>query len=295
MRTAITRFFRRRRRRLPDEPLYFTRLARKSDSEWRSALSSDPINAARWIYAAAVAGQVEAQLIYGQMLLKGEGCQRDVGAAFRWLTIAATNRHADAVNMLGRCYEHGWGVPADCGKAAALYREAADTEHQWAMFNLACLLLDGRGLPQDRNAAFQLFGRAERLGHMKSLNMLGCCHEHGWGCTPDMIAATAWYRRSAEAGDFRGEYRMAQLFLESGLRQEALPMLRRAIDHAPPALCKCFAEALLGTTDPGLCELGRLALARSNQVSFSDGGNVCHARHAPQPAISDKASEMIAL
>jgi TPR repeat protein len=295
MRAAITRLFRRRRRRLPDEPLYFASLARKSDSEWRAALSSDPQTAARWLYAAAAAGQVEAQLIYGQMLLNGDGCDRDHEAAFRWFTIAATSRCPEAVNMLGRCHEHGWGIPADCEKAAALYREAADKQHQWAMFNLACLLLDGRGVPQDRSGAFQLFTQAERLGHVKSLNMLGCCHEHGWGCAPDMITATAWYRRSAAAGDFRGQYRMAQLFLESGLRLEALPMLRRAIDNAPPAFCKCFAEELLNTADPGLSELGRHALARSDQLSFSFGGSVSQTRHAPQPAISASTSEMIAL
>ncbi len=292
---AIARFLRRRRRREPEEPLYFARLARKSDAEWKATLSEDPQNAARWLYAAATAGQIEAQLAYGHSLLNGHGCAPDHEAAYRWFAIAATKRNAEAVNMLGRCHEHGWGVPADCAKAAALYREAADKDDGWAMFNLACLLLDGRGVTQDRAAAFRLFERAVKAGHMKSLIMLGCCLEHGWGCAPDMIAATTLYRRSAEAGDFRGQYRMAQLFLESGLRQEALPMLRRAIDSAPPAFCRQFADELLGTPDPALRELGQYALGRGDQISFSRGGSVRQARQAPQPAISDRANEISAL
>lgn len=262
---AITHFIRGHRKQ-PEQPLYYTRLARKSDSDWKAALSGDPRKSVRWLYAAATAGQVEAQLAYGHCLLEGRGCPRDDRAAYRWFAIAATNRNPEAVNMLGRCHEHGWGVPSDCETAAVLYREAAEKEDGWAMFNLACLLLDGRGVAQDRAAAFRLFERAASLGHMKSLNMLGCCHEHGWGCTPDMIAATAWYRRAAEAGDFRGQYRMAQLFLESGLRQEALPLLRRAIDGAPPALCRQIAEEMLATRDAGLIELGRYALGRHNQA-----------------------------
>lgn len=264
----MLRFVRRftRRRKPPAEPVYFTRLQRLSDDEWRAALSESPQTAAKWVYAAATAGDVDAQMTWAQMLLEGHGTKRDPDAAFRWFTIAATHRRADAVNMLGRCHERGWGTAVDLEKAAACYREAAGESDHWAMFNLASLMLDGRGIPQDHAGAFTWFTQAMQQGNIKALNMIGYCHEHGVGCPRDMIKATIWYRRSAEANDFRGQYRVAQLFLESGLPQEALPMLRRAIDNAPAAFRRCFADELMNAPEPHLRELGQYALTRSNQM-----------------------------
>ncbi len=142
---------------------------------------------------------------------------RDPEAAFRWFGIAARSKRADAINMLGRCHQLGWGTPVDFGKAVEHYREAAAKSSDWARFNLGCLMLEGKGVARDTDEAFRLFMSAVEQGHVKSLNMVGRCYENGWGCPQNMAEAIQWFRRSAEAGDFRGQYSYAQVLIEQGM------------------------------------------------------------------------------
>ena len=257
----VSGFFGKRRRREQEsgEPVYFSRLKHLSDGEWRAALAESPAKAARWVYAAATYGNIDAQLYWGQMLLDGYGTRRDPTGAFRWFTIAAESKRADAINMLGRCHERGWGVPSDCAKAAACYRHAAEQSFDWAQFNLASLMLDGKGVARDPDGACELFMQAAAQGHVKSLNMVGRCYEHGWGRPRDMIAAVEWYRRSAEGGDFRGQYRYGQMLFERGSVADALAWLRLAVDTAPVEFCRDIAGELLCHCAAPVRDIGRHA------------------------------------
>ena len=100
-----------------------------SVEQLRARLASDPRQAAAAILEAARQGDVEAQALLGQILLDGQGIERDPALAVTWFRIAAERGHAMARNMLGRCLEHGWGVPANPAEAAEHYaRAAADYE-----------------------------------------------------------------------------------------------------------------------------------------------------------------------
>ncbi len=252
----------RRRTRRTDESLYFSRLKSLSDEQWRAALAESPESAARWVYAAATYGVIDAQLLWAQMQLDGYGTTHDPDGAFRWFEIAARSRKPEALNMLGRCYERGWGVAVDFERAAACYRDAAEKSYDWAQFNLACLMLDGKGVARDPDAAFDLLMRAATQGHVKSFNLIGCCHEHGWGCPADIATAIQWYHRGAEGGDFRGQYRYGQMLLERGMVEDGLSWLRRAIDNAPVEFCRHLAGDLLSHAEPGIRALGARAKAR---------------------------------
>ncbi len=178
-----SKFFAKRKRQTKssDETIYLSQLENLSKEEWDAILSKDPHEAARWIYAAATYGHIDAQLHWAQMLLDGTGTERDPEAAFRWFGIAARSKRADAINMLGRCHELGWGTPVDFGKAAEHYREAAEKASDWARFNLGCLLLEGKGVARDTDEAFRLFMSAVEQGHVKSANMVGRCYEKRLG------------------------------------------------------------------------------------------------------------------
>lgn len=260
-----SRFFgRQRQKQSPSEALYPSQLQNLSDDEWKAALTKSPAEAARWMHAAATYGNIDAQLNWAQMHLDGYGTKRDPEAAFRWFGIAALSKRADAINMLGRCHELGWGTPIDYAKAVACYRDAANKSYDWAQYNLGCRLLDGRDVGHDPDMAFALFTRAVAQGHVKSLNMLGRCYEHGWGCPQDIAEATQWYRRSADEGDFRGQYRYGQLLLDRGLLDEAVPLLRLAVDNTPVDMCGDIASALLEHPEPGIQEIGARAQARAS-------------------------------
>lgn len=263
------RFFaqRKRTKKNPDETIYLSQLESLSKEEWDEILSKDPAESARWIYAAATYGHVDAQLHWAQMLLDGIGMDCDPEAAFRWFSIAARSKRADALNMFGRCYELGWGTPVDFGKAAEHYREAAAKASDWARFNLGCLMLEGKGVARDPDEAFRLFMSAVEQGHVKSLNMVGRCYENGWGCTQNMAEAVQWFRRSAEASDFRGQYSYAQVLIEHGKLDEALPWLRLAIDQSHVELCHDMAKVLSEHPEPRLRQMAAYANARAVQLA----------------------------
>lgn len=258
------RFFGKRQQQPAGETVTVGRLQNLSEEDWQAALSKSPAEAARFVQAAATYGYVDAQLNWAQMQLDGYGTRRDPEAAFRWFGIAALSKRGDAINMLGRCHELGWGTPVDHAKAVECYREAADKSYDWAQYNLGCRLLDGKDTGRDPDEAFKLFNKAVAQGHMKSLNMLGRCYENGWGCPQDMAEAVRWYRRSAEEGDFRGQYRYGQLLLDGGLLDEAVPLLRLAIDNTPAAMCGDIANALTNHPDPRIGEIAGHARARAS-------------------------------
>jgi uncharacterized protein len=258
---------RKRTKKKSDETIYLSQLENLSKQEWDAILSKDPREAARWIYAAATYGHIDAQLHWAQMLLDGIGTERDPEAALRWFNIAARSKRADAINMLGRCHELGWGTPVDFGEAAEHYREAAAKSSDWARFNLGCLLLEGKGVACDVDEAFRLFMSAAEQGHVKSLNMVGRCYENGWGCAQDMAEAVRWFRRSAEAGDFRGQYSYAQVLIEQGLVDNALPWLRHAIDQSHVELCREMAKVLSVRPETRLREMGSYADARAVKLA----------------------------
>lgn len=257
---------RRRQKQSHREPVYLSQLQNFSDEEWQAALTKSPAEAARFVHAAATYGNIDAQLHWAQMQLDGYGTKRDPEAAFRWFGIAALSKRADAVNMLGRCHELGWGTPIDYAKAVDCYRAAAEKSYDWAQYNLGCRLLDGKDVGRDPGTAFELFTKAVAQGHMKSLNMLGRCYENGWGCKQDMVEAVRWYRRSADEGDFRGQYRYGQLLLDRGLLDEAVPLLRLAVDTTPVEMCGDIAAALMQHPEPRLREIGAIAQARAASV-----------------------------
>jgi TPR repeat protein len=155
----------------------------------------------------------------------------------------------------------------DFSKAAELYREAAGKSSDWARFNLGCLMLEGKGIAREVDEAFRLFGSAVEQGHVKSLNMVGRCYEHGWGCTQSMAEAVQWFRRSAEAGDFRGQYRYAQFLIDQGMLDDALSWLRRAIDQSHIELCREMAKVLSQNPEPRLREMATYAHARAVQLT----------------------------
>ena len=113
-------------------------------------LAGTPGEVAQAILGAAREGLTEAQALLGQILLDGQGIQRDPTLARTWFTIAAERGHAMARNMLARCLEHGWGGPADPAAAAVHYRIAAQAGLDWARYNPANLHATGRGVSQDQ-------------------------------------------------------------------------------------------------------------------------------------------------
>lgn len=212
-------------------------------------LRHDP-TAAVDIRAAAVAGDVEAQFVFGQLFLEGKGVAHDAVEGLHWYALAASAGHALAANMMGRCHELGIGTVADAERAAAWYRRAADAGLDWGMYNLAHLHATGRGVPVDQVQARDLYRRAAELGHAKAMNFLGRYLEEGIAGDADPVAAIHWYRRSAEGGDFRGQASYAAVLAAAGDTDAALALLEQAIAQGSPSFLREMASQLPLASDP---------------------------------------------
>jgi TPR repeat protein len=229
----------------------------------KAHLAGPPHEVARWLQAGARYGLVESQTALGQILLDGRGTARDRCAAARWFEIAAAAGYVPAINMLGRCHELGWGMPRDLARAADCYRQAAEAGLEWGQYNYANLLLRGRGVARDRKQALMLYRLAADQGHAKSMNMVGRFVEEGWEGPADSRAAFGWYRRSAEAGDFRGQYNFASHLALAGDVDQAEVWLRRAMESATSEFLALMSERLLTSAEPKLRRVGAIAAERA--------------------------------
>ncbi|PHK96219.1 hypothetical protein CR162_02415 [Pseudoroseomonas rhizosphaerae] len=231
-----------------------------SAEQLEAAFSGPPEEAARWIAAAARAGMVEAQILYGQILLEGRGVKEDRSAALGWFQAAAGAGNLKALTMVGRCHELGWGTPIDLRRARAIYRDAAAKGFDWAQYNLAALL----AREGDRAGALAWYRRAAEQGHAKSMTVLGRFLEAGWETPPDPAAAHALYARAAALGDFRAQFNMGTLATAAGDIPAALRWFGQAAAQGSPGFLGKMAMALLARPEAELRALGaRIEAARA--------------------------------
>lgn len=203
-----------------------------------------PHQATGLVLAVAKTGNPEAQAKLAQMLLDGNGIKQDRMLAFTWFKLAAKQGHLLATNMVGRCYENGWGSKVNYQQAAHYYQLATDQGLNWGMYNLANLLIKGLGIPKDLAKAFQLYLQAAQTGHAKSMNLIGRFYEEGWIVEADLDIATSWYRRSASAGDFRGQCSYASVLTQQGKIDEAVMWINQAMQTATLGFMQKMANAL---------------------------------------------------
>lgn len=206
-----------------------TRLAELTRDQIEARLAGDdPAGRADFVREAAEAGEAEAQALYGQLLLDGNGLAADRSAAFQWFNRAAAQRHAMALNMVGRCYDQGWGVVVDKARATECFRIVAERGVPEGMYNFATALTLGAGVAEDKVAALGWFERAAAAGYAKADNFIGSFAEDGWAGPVDMAKAAASYARAAAGGDFRGAFNHARMLIAAGSVGEALLWIERA-------------------------------------------------------------------
>lgn len=204
---------------------------------------------------AAFSGVHQAQLMFGQMLLDGKLIERNPTWALHWFERAAQSGNVMAANMVGRCLDQGWGVARDSVMAEKWFRKAAERGLDWGMYNLATLLALGEGgVRQDKPQAFQWLLKAARLGHVKSMNLLGGFYEDGWEVKRDRAIARDYYLKSAEGGDFRGQFNYARLLVEEGDVEGALPWFRMVPQTATPAFLQKMIVFLRDSSVPAIRE-----------------------------------------
>ena len=91
-------------------------------------------------------GDVEAQLILGDIYSGVRGIPQDQAKAASWYRKAAKQGSAPAQTLLGVMYESGIGVPQDDKEAISLYYKAAEQGFAEAQYNLGGIYERGLGI-----------------------------------------------------------------------------------------------------------------------------------------------------
>jgi hypothetical protein len=104
--------------------------------------------------------------------------------------------------------------------------------------DLGDMYLLGHGVVADDVQAAVWFRKAAEQGHVKAQYKLGCCYEIGCGVPEDDAIAAQWYLKAANQGDAAAQYQMGRLYsLGQGVAQDdakKLQWFRKAAGQGYP-------------------------------------------------------------
>jgi len=96
-------------------------------------------------FMAAKSGDLDSQMILGEMYLDGIGVKVDHQKAFFWLSKAARAGDSEAQYLLGFMYENGLEVAVNMKRAVKWYTQAALQGDILSQYNLAIIYKEGKG------------------------------------------------------------------------------------------------------------------------------------------------------
>ena len=167
---------------------------------------ADGTEGVRWLYAAALSGDLEACSLIGYYTREDEsvedvaGISRSDVESVTWNRIGAMYGDPDAQFNLAVQYEFGLGV--GCSKTRALYWYGRASRHvPEALFNMAIMHQTGEGIPRSTEDAEDLYRKAVDGGCLEAMTNLGSMIWAGDAKTHDIDEARDLFERAAEAGE----------------------------------------------------------------------------------------------
>ena len=202
-----------------------------------TGLSRDATQALAWYEKAALAGNTNGMLLYGDALASGQPI-RDVVEAERWIRKSAEAGNVAAVYRLGRMYRDGEGRPRDPLEALNRFKEAAEANYTPAMVAIGLMLEGGSGIEADHLQAVRWYKRAADAGDADGMAALGTMYSTGRGVERDYVSAAAWYDEGAKRGQLLAIHNIAVLY-DKGLgvsrnAQTAADYIYRALEMGYP-------------------------------------------------------------
>jgi len=182
-------------------------------------VAKDPQAAFEWLSKAAEAGKGEAQVVVGDMLSTGEGCDRDLKAAVQWYAAAAQQNLAAAQFALGEVCFHGRGLAEKLDMALHWYRLAVEQNHVRAAVALGLMYLNGKGVERDFVEAARLFAKAAASNDAVALYHIGIAHLKGDGVDKDIDHAETELRKSARLGYLPARVALGEYYARGGSGQ----------------------------------------------------------------------------
>ena len=158
---------------------------------------------------AADKGDIEAQVLVGHILMRGETGLIDYIGAVKMLEKAALKDHPDALVALAELALRSQGglTPP---QATPYLKRAAELGRHDAMRVLADAYDNGQGVKQDPNEARQWRGKAAKEGDALAARAMG-----DETLEKDAFEALQWYEHAATLGDPQSAYIAAIMYVEN--------------------------------------------------------------------------------
>jgi uncharacterized protein len=110
-------------------------------------------NAATYLSQTAEAGDSESLVLYGYMLQKGKGVEKNEKEAAKFYRMGADENNLACMTNLANLYVSGTGVPVDYKKALDYYHKASEQEFGAANYMLGMLYKNGTGVEKNKALA----------------------------------------------------------------------------------------------------------------------------------------------
>lgn len=172
--------------------------------------------AMEWYKKSAEAGHRVGMESYAEMLMSGEGVEKNEREGFRWFLNAADAGYSAAMKSVGNCLRNGTGVEKNEAEAFRWYEKMANSTGSASgraegMNMVGFCHLNGVGVPKNPEKAFEWFTKAAVGEYKKAYYNLGYCHETGSGTPKNIPEAIKWYRKAANELDADAKARLEVL------------------------------------------------------------------------------------
>ncbi|MBS0296467.1 MAG: sel1 repeat family protein [Proteobacteria bacterium] len=165
-----------------------------------AGVKPDPARGCGYFEGAAQAGLGSGAHNYAQCFYDGSGRRRDLAQARAWYAKAIGFGFVQSRCALGNMLVRGEGGEKNAEAGLKLCREGAEAGDANAQTDLGEYYLNGQVLPRDFAQAHAWFEKAAAQGHANALFHLGSMSWNGDGTPKDRAQAGRWYRQAYEAG-----------------------------------------------------------------------------------------------
>ena len=144
---------------------------------------------------------------------RDEGVSTNPVEAAKWLKKSADQGHPHAIAKYGECLEEGLGVTMNLLEAMKYYQKAVNiSNHPRSLHCIALMYLYGKGVPENPKEAVRYFKLAADQGFPKSQYNLGCLYRDGdFGVGVDKEKALECFTAAAEQGDAEAMFNVGNL------------------------------------------------------------------------------------
>jgi TPR repeat protein len=181
--------------------------------EGRGGAKPDPLTGESWLRRAALAGDIEAAAMIGDIYARGGALPPNYAEAASWFQRAAEGGHTMAARALGMLYLTGAGVSRNPEEAAVWFERAAAAGNTASQVDLANLVLQGSVRDSDPDRMRSWFEQAAESGDLNAAFNFSICLARGFGVERDPERAAFWMHRAAE-GIVNAQYHYGRMLLE---------------------------------------------------------------------------------